>query len=114
MICSNRCAKPVLPFGSSFDPTLYQVLTATTGALWSSWMMTVSPFFNLKLVCGMETCCTSDGIETDEGAGVCAKTVGVSAVAAAMMAKRLRARINLYLRGFFAAATVAPRYFRAI
>ena len=34
--CSNRCAKPVLPFGSSFDPTLYQTVTAATGALWSS------------------------------------------------------------------------------
>ena len=26
--CSNRWAKPVLPFGSSFEPTLYHMLTA--------------------------------------------------------------------------------------
>ncbi len=33
MRCSNRCAKPVLPAGSSAEPTWYQIETATTGAL---------------------------------------------------------------------------------
>src|SRR3546814_6460929 len=38
--CSNRCAKPVLPWGSFLDPTRYHTDTATTGALWSSWTIT--------------------------------------------------------------------------
>ena len=30
-MCSKRCAKPVLPGTSCFEPTSYQRLTATTG-----------------------------------------------------------------------------------
>ena len=93
--CSNRCAKPVLPFGSSFDPTLYQTLTATTGALWSSWTITVSPLASLKVVCGIDTCLTSAGIGTDLDRGRAAKTGGVRIVAAASKAKRLAKRISL-------------------
>ena len=44
MRCSKRCAKPVLPRFSFFEPTWYQTLTATIGALWSSWTTTVRPF----------------------------------------------------------------------
>jgi hypothetical protein len=51
--CSNRCAKPVLPGFSFFEPTWYHVLTATTGALWSSCTSTVRPFFSTNFVYGM-------------------------------------------------------------
>ena len=47
--CSNRCAKPVRPAGSSFEPTLYQMLTATTGALRSSWTTTRRPLASVKV-----------------------------------------------------------------
>ena len=42
-MCSKRWAKPVRPGFSSFEPTRYQRLTATTGVLWSSWSSTVNP-----------------------------------------------------------------------
>ena len=42
--CSKRCANPVLPFGSCFEPTPYQIDTATTGALRSSCTSTVRPW----------------------------------------------------------------------
>ena len=41
--CSNRCANPVLPGFSFFEPTWYHTLMATIGALWSSCTMTVRP-----------------------------------------------------------------------
>src|SRR5207249_3639580 len=41
--CSNRWAKPVLPATSCFEPTLYQRLTATTGASRSTAMIRRSP-----------------------------------------------------------------------
>ena len=37
--------------GSSFDPTLYHMLTATTGALWSSWTITVRPLVEPEQRC---------------------------------------------------------------
>src|SRR5512146_76626 len=43
MTCSNRCANPVLPTTSCLEPTLYQTLTATTGARWSSATMRRRP-----------------------------------------------------------------------
>src|SRR5262245_30163026 len=43
--CSKRWAKPVLPGFSFLLPTWYQTLTATIGALWSSWTTSVSPFW---------------------------------------------------------------------
>src|SRR5512143_1165453 len=43
MRCSKRWAKPVLPATSFFEPTWYQTLKATIGALWSSWTIRVSP-----------------------------------------------------------------------
>ena len=41
--CSNRCAKPVRPGDSSFEPTANQVLIVTIGCEWSSCRITVSP-----------------------------------------------------------------------
>ena len=49
MRCSKRCANPVLPRFSFFEPTWYQTLTATIGALWSSWTTTVRPFERVNL-----------------------------------------------------------------
>ena len=46
--CSKRWANPVLPGRSFFDPTWYQTLTATMGALWSSWTMRTRPFGSTK------------------------------------------------------------------
>src|SRR2546423_3506346 len=43
-MCSKRCAKPVRPGVSFFEPTWYQTLTPTMGVEWSSWKMTRSPF----------------------------------------------------------------------
>src|SRR6185369_2426341 len=108
--CSNRWAKPVLPFGSSFEPTLYQTLTAAIGALWSSWTMTVRPLLSLKLVCGIDTCLTSVGIGTDcAGAAIAG---GVRMVAAASSAIQLGLCIGLNLRSKFRCdkrATLAPQ-----
>src|SRR6185436_13632608 len=41
--CSNRCAKPVRPGDSSFDPTWYHTSTATSGLDRSTWRITGSP-----------------------------------------------------------------------
>src|SRR6266446_10195605 len=46
--CSNRCANPVFPGFSFFEPTWYQMLTATMGALWSSCTITVRPLSSTK------------------------------------------------------------------
>ena len=46
--CSKRWANPVLPGRSFFEPTWYQTLTATMGALWSSWTMRTRPFGSTK------------------------------------------------------------------
>src|SRR5262245_3925368 len=57
MTCSKRCAKPVLPGTSCFDPTSYQRLTATTGARWSSATTTRRPLsrcWSLKTTSGTE------------------------------------------------------------
>src|SRR5664279_2237961 len=43
MTCSNRWANPVLPGTSFLEPTAYQILTATTGARWSSAMIRRRP-----------------------------------------------------------------------
>src|SRR5438093_9850127 len=43
--CSNRWAKPVRLGRSFFEPTWYQMFTATIGALGSSWTSRVRPFF---------------------------------------------------------------------
>ncbi len=43
--CSNRCAKPVRPFRSFRDPTLYATATDTTGAARSGETITRRPFF---------------------------------------------------------------------
>ena len=38
-----RYSDPVRPVFSFFDPTLYQMLTPTTGVVWSSWSTTSNP-----------------------------------------------------------------------
>ena len=50
IMCSNRCAKPVLPGTSSREPTWYQRSTATTGTVWSSATRTVRPLSSLNWV----------------------------------------------------------------
>src|SRR4051812_31240411 len=52
MRCSNRCANPVRPGDSFFEPTWYQRLTATIGTEWSSWISTSSPLASVCLVYG--------------------------------------------------------------
>src|SRR4029078_11871781 len=42
-MCSNRCANPVRPGRSFFEPTWYQRLIATSGAEWSSLRTTRRP-----------------------------------------------------------------------
>ena len=43
-MCSNRCAKPVRPFGSMRKPMRYITSTTTTGAAWFSLITTRRPF----------------------------------------------------------------------
>src|SRR5215213_450773 len=57
--CSNRCAKPVLPLTSCFEPTLYQMFTAATGARWSSEMISRRPLG--RRVCVKSTLGTGTG-----------------------------------------------------
>src|SRR5665811_1018667 len=55
MTCSKRWANPVLPGTSCFEPTLYQMLTAATGARWSSEMISRRPLArrsSVKLMLG--------------------------------------------------------------
>jgi hypothetical protein len=47
--CSNRCAKPLRPAGSSLLPTWYQTLTATIGALRSVCTTTRRPLGRVKV-----------------------------------------------------------------
>jgi hypothetical protein len=51
----EEVAKPVFPSCSSFEPTWYQTLTATMGALWSSCTIRVKPLSRTVLVKGMST-----------------------------------------------------------
>jgi hypothetical protein len=51
----EQMAKPVLLFFSFFEPTWYQTFTATMGALWSSWTISVSPFFRRTFLYGIST-----------------------------------------------------------
>jgi hypothetical protein len=51
--CSKRWAKPVLPGFSFFEPTWYQMFTATMGALWSSCTSTGQPVVELEHLVGM-------------------------------------------------------------
>src|SRR5262245_23316393 len=60
MRCSNRCAKPVRPGASSFEPTWYQRLTATSGLPRSTCRITVSPVARTNV---------SNSIFTMRGAG---------------------------------------------
>ncbi|MBP1769484.1 MAG: hypothetical protein H6P96_102 [Candidatus Aminicenantes bacterium] len=53
MRCSKRWAKPVLPATSFFEPTWYQTLKATMGALWSSWTIKVNPLSRVNFWKGM-------------------------------------------------------------
>ena len=51
--CSNRCAKPVRPACSFFEPTWYITSTATVGVEWSSARTTVRPFGSVYFSNGM-------------------------------------------------------------
>src|SRR5687767_4679979 len=50
IMCSKRWANPVRPLRSSRDPTLYVTAIDTTGATWSSAIITRSPFCNFVSV----------------------------------------------------------------
>src|SRR2546427_2863113 len=43
-MCSRRWEIPVTPELSFREPTLYQTMNDTTGAVWTSWISTLSPF----------------------------------------------------------------------
>src|SRR5258708_33667744 len=77
MRCSKRWAKPVRPGFSFFEPTWYQVLTATTGVLWSSCTSTVRPLGRTNLVYLMS------GIGIDAGSGALAAGFSAALVCAA-------------------------------
>jgi len=50
---------PVVPFCSSTEPALYQIMCATVGARWSSLTMIFMPFFNMNSCAG--SACTATG-----------------------------------------------------
>ena len=49
-MCSNRCAKPVRPARSFFEPTWYQSSACTIGVEWSSRNTTCRPFASVVIV----------------------------------------------------------------
>jgi len=65
MRCSNRWSNPVLPGSSFFEPTWYQTLTATIGALRSVWTTTVRPFARVNFSYGISSPAAGMGIATD-------------------------------------------------
>ena len=48
--CSNKWASPVADGSSSFDPTSYSRLIATSGVDLSSWTMTLNPLSSVNLL----------------------------------------------------------------
>src|SRR5262245_25720257 len=48
--CSNRCAKPERPIGSSTEPTSYQTWTETFAVFGSGIAKTRSPFGKVRIV----------------------------------------------------------------
>src|SRR5207342_3777051 len=66
--CSNRCAKPVRPVGSSFEPTWYQMATDTTGALRSVCTITRRPLDKVNDSYGMSSSALGDAACAMEGA----------------------------------------------
>jgi hypothetical protein len=50
IMCSNRCAKPVRPGFSFFDPTWYHSSACTIGTEWSSSRTTFSPLSSVVIV----------------------------------------------------------------
>src|SRR4026207_1853278 len=57
-MCATKCAKPVRPSRSFPEPTWYQRLTATIGAVRSSESVTRRPLLRRYVSTGM---CTADG-----------------------------------------------------
>jgi hypothetical protein len=47
-MCSNRCANPERPCGSSLDPTWYQTCTVTFGVALSTDQNTFSPLASVR------------------------------------------------------------------
>src|ERR1017187_1822808 len=81
MRCSNRCANPVLPGRSFFEPTWYQTLTATMGALWSSGTTSVSPFPRTNFLKEISISWANKGAKTN--------AISSSAVAGARRERRM-------------------------
>src|SRR5471032_529284 len=107
--CSNRWAKPVVPVFLFFEPTWYQVLTATTGVLWSSWTSTVRPFFSTNLVYGISGMAISDLTDLAGSAACSVPPADNRAIEAARMVRRMdRVMRNLLGGGRRAAKKSAP------
>src|SRR3954471_4855904 len=52
--CSRKWARPDLPGVSSAEPTLYQIISVTTGVRWSGITTTWRPLLSVKLAGGAE------------------------------------------------------------
>ena len=85
--CSKRCANPVRPVRSRAEPTLYQTLTVTTGTLWSSCMITLSPLGSLNCMYG-----SSSGLGAAAAEGVCAEAGAAAQTAINSKATRFMRR----------------------
>src|SRR6185503_6248503 len=61
-MCSSRCETPVTPAVSFRDPTLYQTMNETTGAVCTSWISTWSPFSRVVSETGDRACGGAAGV----------------------------------------------------
>src|SRR5262249_23243884 len=82
--CSKRWAKPVLPLGSCFEPTPYQIETATTGALRSVCTTTRRPLSRVNCSYGMSTSLASSPGDAGAACAPARGSVPTAAKASAM------------------------------
>src|SRR5262245_45926807 len=104
-MCSKRCANPVRPGFSFFEPTWYHWFTCTIGSFRSTWRMTWRPFGSVYFWNSIWGTDVGEG----DGADVAAAGAAVWPDAAADRAKRI-ARDRAGLRGFTFLLTSRGRY----
>src|SRR5689334_21271446 len=97
MTCSNRCANPVRPTTSFFEPTLYQTLTATVGVVLSGERITVKPFGSVNVSNGSRRVSDAAPARTDCRAedDACVATPTVSTAKLAIAARSIDRTGNL-------------------
>src|SRR3954463_7837798 len=97
MRCSKRCANPVRPGFSRAEPTWYQTLTVASGTVWSSCMITCSPFGSVNCVKGTVSGGVLAGGAAGAGAVWAARFVTVAQATARSEQVMLQDRVMRYL-----------------